>query len=566
MLRSFYSQLTRTAGFFRLLLYLVPVPVVTYLFWSASLFSDSFEQTQMRLIDDYAMQYSIFTLQTNILDGNLPNIFYQFDYAYGWLFWISFALLTLPFRFLFNTYGGTETESLLIISVRSINILILIILATVIFRIVKKTLSKTNIQSSLSAYLLSTSLMLSPAIGYWVGRPMPPLFSACLFAIGILVGLADYVEKPNRPYWVALILGLAVGIKINYIVFVPVIVLLIIFIRSNLYNNKFEIQKLRNIVKVVCSSFLGFFIAASPALIVHPFEAFPRYIATFNLFRGLSVSEQTKTFGEFAGNFMKGIVFSGYGLAVHITVLFLLVLLTLDKYIFPKKYNISGLFLCVGYAMLLLQIFLSFYLGLGVIYLEYVQSYTLPLVPLMPIILAVLIDTFHKHPVQITAASIAIFAMISLNFMFTVIEKDPSIPNIDTYQRMFQRDLQNERFGLQKEMQNEIPLISSSIDIIQDYTLPTAWSSFRTGVNLTYSYDDWDVKAKTISTNTLYLFFDKSQRRVNIVKTVEDAPIDPTYSDSDIEAHKILRTLKFGNRSCELRSENQQYFLLKCNP
>jgi hypothetical protein len=184
----------------------------------------------------------------------------------------------------------------------------------------------------------------------------------------------------------------------------------------------------------------------------------------------------------------------------------------------------------------------------------------------MPIFLAVLINTFHKHPAQITAASLAIFAMTSFNFMFTVIEKDPSIPNIDTYQRMFQRDLQNGRFVLQKKMQDEIPLTSSSIDIIQDYTLPTAWSSFRTGINLTYSYDDWDVNVKTISTNTLYLFFDKSQHRIRIAKTVEGASIDSTYSDSDTEAHKILRTLKFGFRSCELRSENQQYFLLKCNP
>jgi len=377
------------------------------------------------------------------------------------------------------------------------------------------------------------------------------------------VGLADYADKPERPYWVALILGLAVGIKINYIIFVPVIVPLIIFIRRSLYDSRFEIQKLLNVFKMGCSAFLGFFIAASPALIINPIEAFPRYIATFNLFRGLSVSEQTKTFGEFWTNFIKGVVFSGFGPAVHLIVFILLVLLTLDKYIFLKKYNVRSSILLVGFMILLLQIFLSFYLGLGV---EYVQSYTLPLVPLIPIFLAVLINIFHKRPVQATVASLAIFAMTSFNFVFTVIEKNPSIPNIDTYQRMFQRDVQTGRFTLQKEMQDEIPLTNVPIDIIQDYTLPTAWSGFRTGVNLTYSYDDWDVNTLTISTNTLYLFFDKSQHKINILKTDEDASIDSTYSDSDREAHKILRTLKFGNLSCELRSENQNYFLLECNP
>jgi len=537
--------------------------VIVYLFWSASLFSDSFEQTQMRLIDDYAMQYSIYSLQTNILNGNIPNTFFQFDYAYGWLFWISFALLTLPFRYFFNLYGGAETESLLIISVRSINIFILIFLAIVIFRIIQKTFSKTDIQSNFPVFLLSASLMLSPAIGYWAGRPMPPLFSTCLLALGILVGLADYRDKPKRPYLVGLILGLAVGIKINYIIFVPVIVLLIMLIRRNLYHDRFEIKKLIIIVKIGCSAFLGFLIAASPALIINPIEAFPRYITIFNLFKGLSVSEQAKTFGEFWTNFTKGVVFSGYGPAVHITVFILLILLTLDKYIFSKKYNVRSSILWIGFTILLLQLFLSFYLGAGVVY---VQSYTLPLLSLVPIFLAVLINIFHTRPVQATAASLAFFVMTSFNLVFTVIEKDVPIPNIDTYQQMFQNDVQSGRFTLQKKMQDDIPLTNSSIDIIQDNTLPTAWSGFRTGVNLTYSYDDWHVKTLTISTNTLYLFLDKSKHKIDISKKDEAPSIEPTYSDSDREAHKILRTLKFGNRSCELRSEDQNYVLLKCNP
>lgn len=563
MLDNIFLYFASKREFSRLFAYLVPVSVIVYLFWSASLFSDSFEQTQMRLIDDYAMQYSIYSLQTNILNGNIPNTFFQFDYAYGWLFWISFALLTLPFRYFFNLYGGAETESLLIISVRSINIFILIFLAIVIFRIIQKTFSKTDIQSNFPVFLLSASLMLSPAIGYWAGRPMPPLFSTCLLALGILVGLADYRDKPKRPYLVGLILGLAVGIKINYIIFVPVIVLLIMLIRRNLYHDRFEIKKLIIIVKIGCSAFLGFLIAASPALIINPIEAFPRYITIFNLFKGLSVSEQAKTFGEFWTNFTKGVVFSGYGPAVHITVFILLILLTLDKYIFSKKYNVRSSILWIGFTILLLQLFLSFYLGAGVVY---VQSYTLPLLSLVPIFLAVLINIFHTRPVQATAASLAFFVMTSFNLVFTVIEKDVPIPNIDTYQQMFQNDVQSGRFTLQKKMQDDIPLTNSSIDIIQDNTLPTAWSGFRTGVNLTYSYDDWHVKTLTISTNTLYLFLDKSKHKIDISKKDEAPSIEPTYSDSDREAHKILRTLKFGNRSCELRSEDQNYVLLKCNP
>jgi hypothetical protein len=335
----------------------VPVLVIIYLFWSASLFSDNFEQTQMRLIDDYAMQYSIYTLQSNILHGSLLNTFFQIDYAYGWLYWISFALLTLPFRYFFNSYGGSETESLFIISVRSINIFILIFLAIVIFKIIKKTFSKTDIQSNFPVFLLSASLMLSPAIGYWVGRPMPPLFSICLLAIGILVGLANYEDKPERPYWVALILGLAVGIKINYIIFVPVIVPLIILIRRSLYDDKFEIKKLLNIVKIGCSASLGFFIAASPALIINPLQTFPRYIATINLFRGLSVSAHTKSFGEFWKNFINGVIFSGFGPAVHLTIFILLFLLTVDRYIFSKKYNIKSSILLVGFTILLYKYF-----------------------------------------------------------------------------------------------------------------------------------------------------------------------------------------------------------------
>jgi hypothetical protein len=181
----------------------------------------------------------------------------------------------------------------------------------------------------------------------------------------------------------------------------------------------------------------------------------------------------------------------------------------------------------------------------------------------MAIFLVLLIKTFHKRPIQITAASLAIFALTSINFVFTVSKSDPAITNINTYQQMYERDMQSGRFALQKKMQSDISLNNSPIDIIQDYTLPTAWSGFRTGVTLTYSYDDWDVNISTISGNTIYLFFDKSKHKVNILGTDADNSI---YSDSDIEALKILRTQKFGNRNCDLKSETRDYFLLKCSP
>ncbi len=108
------------------------------MFGSSAYFSQSFEQTQMRLIDDYAMQYSVYTFQNDIFNLNLSGIFFMFDYAYGWLFWFVFALLTMPFRILFNYFSNQSSEQLLIISVRSVNIVLLFILLRFLVKIIQK--------------------------------------------------------------------------------------------------------------------------------------------------------------------------------------------------------------------------------------------------------------------------------------------------------------------------------------------------------------------------------------------------------------------------------------------
>jgi hypothetical protein len=205
------------------------------MFGSSAYFSQSFEQTQMRLIDDYAMQYSVYTFQNDIFNLNLSDIFFMYDYAYGWLFWFVFALLTMPFRMLFNYFLNQSSEQLLIISVRSVNIVLLFILLRYLVKIIQKILFKELEFTRLISILLSTTIILTPTFGYWVGRPMPPILAATIFILGIYLAVANQSIETRKLLLLAAVFGLAVGVKINYLMYLPLCILIIAEIRRVIY-------------------------------------------------------------------------------------------------------------------------------------------------------------------------------------------------------------------------------------------------------------------------------------------------------------------------------------------
>jgi hypothetical protein len=66
------------------------------------LFSGSVEELSLRNVDDNAMQLVVYSIHQSITNWNASGIFFRFDYGYGWIFWITYALASYPLYLLRN--------------------------------------------------------------------------------------------------------------------------------------------------------------------------------------------------------------------------------------------------------------------------------------------------------------------------------------------------------------------------------------------------------------------------------------------------------------------------------
>jgi hypothetical protein len=117
-------------------------------------------------------------------------------------------------------------------------------------------------------------------------------------------------------------------------------------------------------------------------------------------------------------------------------------------------------------------------------------------------------------------------------------------------------------FELQNRMQSEIRLGEQNIEIIQDASLPTAWSGFRNKVFLTYAYNDWEKKSLSLGDNDLYLFIDKKNRTFYIDEFSNNSSLNQSPSDQILQ--NIVRNQTFLGRNCKLVSNETRYFSYIC--
>jgi hypothetical protein len=540
--------------------YLIQIAVLLYLLRSAMYFSGNFEQTQMRLIDDYAMQFSIYTFHNEVLNLNLNGILFKYDYAYGWLFWFVFGIVTIPFFLLYKYIPNLPTEQLLIISVRSVNIILLFILFRLLARIIHRILFNKLKFTDIISNLLATAIILTPTFGYWAGRPMPPILAATIFTLGVYIGVEKRNIEARKLFLLSAVFGLAVGVKVNYIIYVPLFILVIAEIRRVIYGNdkiRFKFNKVA--FKMFLSFLVGGIFGTSPALLFSPLQGFPKIFEIFNLFRSLSVSEQIGTPKQFLDNFINGIVLSGFGPMPQLAIIFFLLYVIFEKFLHHNKKQNSNLFITISVYILVCEIFLSYLLGLGT---QYIQSYSLPIILILPIYFSIFLSAyaFNKRKLSISIMSFLILSVS--NFIYTLEMNNSSFPTIYAYQYMYKEARSSGTFELQRKMQSEIKLGNTSIEIIQDYSLPTAWSGFRDQVSLTYAYNDWEKKSLSLGRNDLYLFIDKKYRTFDDRGTSKNSSL--IQSPSDQIVGRLVLDQSFLGRSCQIRSNNARYLLYIC--
>ena len=529
---------------------------------SSVYFSQSFEQTQMRSIDDYAMQHGIYVFQSNILNFDLQRVFFYYDYAYGWLFWFVFGCLTLPFHLIFKYFPSQSSEQLLIISVRSTNIVIIFMILLLLTKILRKILVKEMNFLKITTGLLAITIILTPTFGFWAGRPMPPILAATILLSGIYFGIKDQKIETKRIFLLATIFGLAIGIKINYLIYIPLCILLIIETRRAIYGDcriKLRLNKIT--CKTIFIFLLSIVFSLSPALLINPVQGFPIIFKIFNVFRSLSASYQVPNFDQFLNNYVNGIALSGFGLIPQVGLIFFTLYLIFEKIFRKTRKRSLDLLIIISFYILICEIFLSYFLGLGV---EFVQSYSLPLLLFLPIYFLIILREFRVNTGKITSLGIALFVLVMINFAYTLKLNDSNFPTIYYYQYTDRQAYKASLFELQKRMQSEIKLGEQKIEIIQDYTLPTAWSGFRKKVTLTYVYNDWEKKSLKSNSHNLYLIIDRNNPNLQDEVSLKSSLLHLNPSDQVLQ--NIISSRTFLNRNCKLEASRTRYFLFVCVP
>ena len=532
------------------------------MFGSSVYFSQSFEQTQMRSIDDYAMQHGIYVFQSNILNFDLQRVFFYYDYAYGWLFWFVFGCLTLPFHLMFKYFPSQLSEQLLIISVRSVNIVIILIILLLLTKILQIILRKEINSLKIATWLLTIIILLTPTFGFWAGRPMPPILAAAILLAGIYLGLKNRNIETRKIFLLAAIFGLAIGIKINYLIYIPLCILLIVETRRAIYGECRIKLRLNTItLKTIFVFLLSILFSLSPALLVNPIQGFPIIFKIFNVFRSLSASYQVPNFDQFLNNFINGIALSGFGLIPQMGLILFTVYLIFKKISGKARKQKIDLLIIISFYILICEISLSYLLGLGV---EYVQSYSLPILLFLPIYFSIILRELRVSVRKIITLGTSLFVLVGINFAYTLKLNDSRFPTIYSVQSSYSQAYKASIFELQKRMQSEIKLGGQNIEIIQDYTLPTAWSEFRKQVTLTYAYNDWDKKSLKSNSHYLYLIIDRKNPKLRDDMSRESSLLHSNTSDQILE--NIISSRTFLDRNCKLEASRTRYFLFTCVP
>lgn len=78
--------------------------LIIFGFFIQNSFFISFDYLYFRSVDDYAFHQVLRSIHNSILNFDFFKLFQQNQYGYGWLFWITYGLITFPF-FLMTKFG-----------------------------------------------------------------------------------------------------------------------------------------------------------------------------------------------------------------------------------------------------------------------------------------------------------------------------------------------------------------------------------------------------------------------------------------------------------------------------
>jgi hypothetical protein len=554
VIRSQCNKLKYEAPFYHsisIALNLFIIMYFAYLLWSITLFSSSFELLATRSIDEYAMQFSIFRYQEHLLSGDIDKIFFNYDYAYGWFYWILFSAFSLPWHLLNEAFPSEIGEQAQILSVRIVNPLALGLLVVLIYLTLRNLSKNDSPEVRLKCKAFASSFLLMPSLGFWVGRPNPPIISTLFFALSLYLITRQRVLGTNQILLVSGLLGISVGIKINHIMYVPAIIVCAFIWRKEDILRVFNFQ---NTLKAILVFAFSLTMSISPLIVFMPHKYFSEFWKELNYFRVASTGEHVTQFSQFINNINESAGIAAFGQFV----LYLFFIYALYKIFFDKSSSILvKLFLL--YIMSLL-VYLAFTVGRGSLLL---QSYLFPIFLIVSLLVFSQTTNIWEIQKKSTLILLLIPIMASLNFFSHLDSISFDRQAINSYHVGYLISEKSGELKMQAEVQASLPRTLTNITLFQDWTLPTVTTPFRPNVNLTFVFDNWEQYSELSINKDFYLLIDKRNRDWLLSESQEE--FMNTLSASQKILQEIVSRRKFNDSVCEIVKEGTLYIFMRCN-
>jgi len=261
-----FNHLKLESNFLKILALGYFAALFSFLFLQNFVLTDSFEILALRSLDGFSFHVELRKLHEYIIHGEIKKILRDsYFFGYGFIFWIFFALITLPF-YLF----GTEQQ--IIITAFEVCLIFQMLCLFVIYKIA--SIYSKNESTKLLICFLSSLFGVFAFFGLHFYAITPVAF----FELLAFYYAARLEGSPSRRdlILIALTLAVAVGIKITGILIMPAICL-ILADRCKWQINR---QNLKNVLIFLSILLIATFIFSRPS-----FKDYYEYLKTINDYR-----------------------------------------------------------------------------------------------------------------------------------------------------------------------------------------------------------------------------------------------------------------------------------------
>jgi hypothetical protein len=468
--------------------------VFIYVIYSTFTFSSNYEQLLFRNVDDNAMITSITYMQEAIFTLDFSSFLFKYDYAYGWLFWMIYAVFSFPAFALTRVYPSIQVfESLHIVSNRIFSVILIFISIHLIKRIALLLLGSSR-KNQLAAEILSFSVLLFPSVGYWAGRVQPSALTALLFVLTIFLLLSSWYETEPKKFtfyrfhlsgidFSIIVFGCLIGVKPTTIPLTPIFLAVYFLVLSK----KIRYKQGSHRMLVLRHTMLGFVaaaLAASPSVLFMPVKTISKIYETIKFFSSNSVNQEIDV-SQMLFRLNNGFLREGMGTLGFATLLILSIVLYFKSGLFPSGMRKTTLILVSAIPAVL---FYSLIVDSNV---SLISVYLFPIIVTQILLFPVLITQgAAKNSSTPMNISLIMLIVIGINFSDNLATPTNNRLAINSYVLDARS---TEKQSLVSAQEKLLSAVGSKrpLTILQSYRSPTILSDLRSDVQTFYSFDNW---------------------------------------------------------------------------